>query len=84
MRFPRRFSNRFFSAITIVFMDLVQIESARKTPAPKPEWLRARAPMGENYHGLKRLARSLNLHTVCETPSAPTLASAGITKRLPS
>ena len=40
-------------------MELVQIESARTVPAPKPEWLKARAPVGENYHSLKQLARSL-------------------------
>jgi lipoic acid synthetase len=54
-------------------MDLVQIEPARRAPAPKPEWLKARAPMGENYHDLKRLARSLNLHTVCESAHCPNI-----------
>jgi lipoic acid synthetase len=54
-------------------MDLIQIEPARKAPVPKPEWLKARAPMGENYHDLKRLARSLNLHTVCESAHCPNI-----------
>ncbi len=54
-------------------MDLIQIEPARKAPSPKPEWLKARAPMGENYHDLKRLARSLNLHTVCESAHCPNI-----------
>jgi lipoyl synthase len=54
-------------------MDLIQIEPARKAPAPKPEWLKARAPGGENYHDLKRLARSLNLHTVCESAHCPNI-----------
>ena len=54
-------------------MDLVQIEPARRAPAPKPEWLKARAPVGENYHGLKRLARSLGLHTVCESAHCPNI-----------
>jgi lipoic acid synthetase len=54
-------------------MELVQIESARKAPAPKPEWLKTRAPMGENYHDLKRLARSLGLHTVCESAHCPNI-----------
>jgi lipoic acid synthetase len=54
-------------------MDLIQIESARKAPAPKPEWLKARAPVGENYHDLKQLARSLNLHTVCESAHCPNI-----------
>ena len=29
--------------------------------------------MGENYHGLKKLARSLNLHTVCESAQCPNI-----------
>src|SRR5215469_8921926 len=54
-------------------MELVQIAPLRTTPAPKPEWLKARAPMGENYHDLKRLARSLGLHTVCESAHCPNI-----------
>jgi lipoic acid synthetase len=53
--------------------DLIQIAPARQVPAPKPEWLRARAPVGENYHELKRLARSLGLHTVCESAQCPNI-----------
>jgi len=54
-------------------MELIQIAPARIAPAPKPEWLKARAPGGENYHDLKRLARSLNLHTVCESAHCPNI-----------
>jgi lipoic acid synthetase len=54
-------------------MDLVQIEPSRRAPLPKPEWLKARAPVGENYHSLKRLARSLGLHTVCESAHCPNI-----------
>jgi len=54
-------------------MDLVQISPFRKAPAPKPEWLKARAPAGENFHDLKRLARSLGLHTVCESAHCPNI-----------
>jgi lipoic acid synthetase len=53
--------------------ELVQISFARTAPAPKPEWLKARAPMGENYHNLKRLARSLQLNTVCESAHCPNI-----------
>jgi lipoic acid synthetase len=54
-------------------MELVQIEPARKAPAPKPDWLKARAPVGENYHDLKRLARGLGLNTVCESAQCPNI-----------
>jgi lipoyl synthase len=54
-------------------MDLVQISPLRTAPAPKPEWLKARAPVGENYHDLKRLARALGLHTVCESAHCPNI-----------
>jgi len=53
--------------------ELVQIDLAPKVRKPKPEWLKARAPMGENYHELKRLARTLDLHTVCESAQCPNI-----------
>jgi lipoic acid synthetase len=61
------------ATITSQLGDLVQIDLAPKKPAPKPEWLKARAPVGENYHNLKKLARSLNLHTVCESAQCPNI-----------
>lgn len=54
-------------------MNLVQIEAALKVSAPKPEWLRSRPLRGENYHELKQLARSLGLHTVCESAQCPNI-----------
>ncbi len=52
---------------------LIQIDLSPRRPAAKPEWLKARAPVGENYHDLKKLARSLNLHTVCESAHCPNI-----------
>ena len=53
--------------------ELVQINLTPRVPTPKPTWLKARAPMGENYHELKKLARSLDLHTVCESAQCPNI-----------
>jgi lipoic acid synthetase len=42
--------------------------------APKierPAWLRAPAPVGDNYRALKELVTRLNLHTVCESAACP-------------
>jgi len=52
--------------------ELIQIEPPPRRQ-PKPEWLKARAPMGENYHDLKKLARGLGLHTVCESAQCPNI-----------
>jgi len=52
---------------------LVQIELGPPVRTPKPSWLRARAPVGENFHQLKRLARGLGLHTVCESAQCPNI-----------
>ena len=53
--------------------ELIQIDVAPRKPTPKPEWLKARAPMGDNYHDLKTLARKLDLHTVCESAHCPNI-----------
>jgi len=52
---------------------LIQIELAPPPRTPKPEWLRARAPVGDNFHNLKKLARGLGLHTVCESAQCPNI-----------
>jgi lipoyl synthase len=52
---------------------LVQIELAPVARVPKPQWLRAKAPVGDNFHHLKRLARGLGLHTVCESAQCPNI-----------
>jgi len=52
---------------------LIQIEVSPPLRVPKPEWLRAKAPVGENFHELKKLARGLGLHTVCESAQCPNI-----------
>ena len=43
-------------------------------PRPRhPEWIRVRAPSGENYAQLKGLVRELALHTVCEEAVCPNI-----------
>jgi lipoic acid synthetase len=56
-----------------VSSDLIQIDLAPRRPVRKPEWLKAKAPGGETFHNLKKLARELNLHTVCESAQCPNI-----------
>ncbi|MEI7771971.1 MAG: lipoyl synthase, partial [Chloroflexales bacterium] len=39
----------------------------------RPEWLKARAPSGENYRDVLGLMREKDLHTVCEEARCPNL-----------
>jgi lipoyl synthase len=52
---------------------LIQIDVGPPVRQPKPEWLKARAPVGENFRQLKKLARGLGLHTVCESAQCPNI-----------
>ena len=52
---------------------LIQIELSPPPRVPKPQWLRAKAPVGDNFHNLKKLARGLGLHTVCESAQCPNI-----------
>jgi len=52
---------------------LIQIDVGPPIRQPKPSWLRAKAPVGENFHQLKKLARGLGLHTVCESAQCPNI-----------
>lgn len=47
---------------------LVTIEAPKKE---RPNWLRAPAPVGNNYRELKELITRLGLHTVCESAACP-------------
>ena len=51
----------------------VDLEKAVPISSRKPEWLRAKATMGEEYRSLKRTMRSLDLVTVCEEAGCPNI-----------
>ncbi|MEO8028098.1 MAG: lipoyl synthase [Bryobacteraceae bacterium] len=48
---------------------LVRIEET----LPRPVWLKAPAPVGDNYRNLKGLVERLRLHTVCESAGCPNI-----------
>ena len=47
--------------------------SIDRTGHPRPDWLRVRFFNGPNYQDLKRIMRSLDLHTVCESARCPNM-----------
>jgi len=55
--------------------DRIKVDDIQETPRPRrrPEWIRVRAPMGENYERLQHLMRAKSLHTVCEEAMCPNI-----------
>ncbi len=47
------------------------LEQNKPRRDPKPDWLKVRAPGGENYRRLKQTLRQLDLYTVCEEARCP-------------
>jgi len=54
-------------------MELVLVTIAESSRPPRPQWLRAPAPAGDNFRELKSLIDSLGLHTVCESAACPNI-----------
>ena len=52
-------------------MESVLVTIPQQPQPPRPDWLRAPAPVGANYRDLKTLIERLRLHTVCESAACP-------------
>lgn len=57
-------------------LELPIIESQKTGPdaRPKrPEWLKVRLPMGENYRNVRSIVDDFKLHTICQSGSCPNM-----------
>ncbi|MBK7033949.1 MAG: lipoyl synthase [Ignavibacteria bacterium] len=54
-------------------LELPVIQPVEQTTARRPEWLKVRAPGGEDYARVKNMMRSKALHTVCEEARCPNI-----------
>jgi len=51
-------------------IDLPVIQKEKKR---KPDWLRVKLPIGENYKKVRRLVDEYKLHTICESGNCPNM-----------
>lgn len=49
------------------------IDPAGEPRAKKPDWLRARLPIGENYRQVRSLVDTYKLHTICQSGNCPNM-----------
>jgi lipoic acid synthetase len=55
-------------------LPIVESQKAGPESRPKrPEWLKVRLPMGENYRNVRSIVDDFKLHTICQSGSCPNM-----------
>ena len=54
-------------------LELPIVENTSPARPKRPEWLKVRLPMGENYRNVRSIVDEFNLHTICQSGSCPNM-----------
>ena len=54
-------------------MHELPLSPAQPAAQRKPEWLRVKLPIGENYRKVRSLVDEFNLHTICQSGNCPNM-----------
>lgn len=54
-------------------LDLPIVNQTQDARAKKPEWLRVKLPIGENYRHVRTLVDQYKLHTICQSGNCPNM-----------
>ncbi len=54
-------------------LELPILENNSEARPKRPEWLKVRLPMGENYRNVRSIVDEFNLHTICQSGSCPNM-----------
>jgi lipoic acid synthetase len=54
-------------------IELPVISNTNETKLKKPDWLRVKLPIGENYKHVRNLVDKHRLHTICESGNCPNM-----------
>ena len=54
-------------------LDLPIIDNTSEARAKRPDWLKVRLPMGENYRAVRGIVDDFKLHTICQSGSCPNM-----------
>lgn len=54
-------------------LELPIIDNKGETRPKRPEWLKVRLPMGENYRNVRSIVDEFHLHTICQSGSCPNM-----------
>ncbi|MBV6441902.1 MAG: lipoyl synthase [Haliscomenobacteraceae bacterium CHB4] len=54
-------------------LDLPIVENTSESRPKRPDWLKVRLPMGENYRNVRGIVDEFNLHTICQSGNCPNM-----------
>ena len=54
-------------------LPIVSVVSEKPKRAKKPDWLRVKLPIGEDYRRVRRLVDEYNLNTICQSGNCPNM-----------
>lgn len=59
--------------MSLIELPIVSAEEQPVTRARKPEWLRVKLPIGEDYRRVRSLVDEYKLHTICQSGNCPNI-----------
>ena len=54
-------------------IDLPIVEHTTESRPKRPDWLKVRLPIGENYRNVRSIVDEFNLHTICQSGNCPNM-----------
>lgn len=54
-------------------LELPIVENTTETRPKRPDWLKVRLPMGENYRNVRSIVDDFKLHTICQSGNCPNM-----------
>ena len=59
--------------MSLIELPIVSTEESQPARARKPEWLRVKLPIGEDYKRVRQLVDEYKLHTICQSGNCPNM-----------
>lgn len=59
--------------MSLIELPIVSAEESQPARARKPEWLRVKLPIGEDYKRVRQLVDEYKLHTICQSGNCPNM-----------
>ncbi len=57
----------------MIDLPIVQIEEVKPKRKKRPDWLRVKLPIGEDYKRVRKLVDEYKLHTICQSGNCPNM-----------